>query len=133
MVTTHKPSNEMIQIADEQFDIDLCFVDNELDIPYDKNVMVDVELQDDGDDDNCWWVTYGKYDKTDILVTMQEENEIYDRITKALNKYHIYYLDDDGFDFVESDDQIDETMERTMREDLKENFNIRLHIIRNKK
>lgn len=126
MVTIHKPSDEMIQIADEQFDIDLCFVDNEPDIPYDKNVMIDVELIDDGD--NCWQVEFGKYDKTDILIIMPEENEIQERITKALNKYHIYF--DDGLDFVDSDDSIDETMERIMKEDLKENFNIRLHILR---
>ena len=91
--------------------------------------MIDVELIDDGDNDNCWQVEFGKYDKTDILIPIKEENEIQDRITKALNKYHIYF-DDDGLDFVDSDNPINETMERTMKEDLKKNFNIRLHIIR---
>ena len=130
IVTIHKSHDEMIQTANEQFDIDLCFVDDEPNISYDPNVMIDVELQDDGDDDNCWQVTFGRYDKTDILITMQEENEIHDRITKALNKYHLYYLDDDCFDFVESDGSIDETIELAMKIDLKANFNIKLHIIR---
>lgn len=129
IVTIHKSHEEMIQTANEQFDIDLCFVDKEPDITYDPKVMIDVELIDDGDDDNYWQVEFGKYDKTDILITIQEKNEIQDRITKALNKYHIYF-DDDGLDFVESDNPINETMERTMKEDLKKNFNIRLHIIR---
>lgn len=131
MVTIHKPSDEMIQIANEQFDIDLRFVDEEPNIQYDPNVMIDVELQDDGDGDNCWQVTFGRYDKTDILITMQEENEIYDRITKAFNKYNLHYLDDDGFDFVESEGSISRAMRLAMETDLKENFNIKLHIIRN--
>lgn len=130
LVTIHKSCDEMIQTANEQFDIDLCFVDTKPNIPYDPNIMIDVELQDDGDDDNCWYVTFGKYDKADILINIPEENEIHDRITKALNKYHLHYLDDDDFDFIESKGPINQAMELTMKVDLKENFNIKLHIIR---
>ena len=135
IVTIHKSYDEMIQTANKQFDIDLCFVDTEPNITYDPNVMIDVELQDDGDDDNCWYVTFGKYDKTDILIPIphiaeQEENKIYDRITKALNKYHLHYLDNDSFDFIQSKNVIDDAMELTMRIDLKTNFNIKFHIIR---
>lgn len=36
----------------------------------------------------------------------------------------------DCFDFVESDGPIDETMKLAMKIDLKANFNIKLHIIR---
>ena len=133
-VTIHKPIPEMIQTAKDMFDIDLLFVDKEPDIPYDPDVLIDVELSDMGS--NIYFLTFGKYDMTDILAPcLPYTEDIRKRIETALSKYNIYKLDynteDECEDQFQANGYINGAMELTMKVDLQANFNIKFNIIRN--
>lgn len=125
-VTISKPIPEMIQTAKDLFDIDLCFADKRPSIPYNPNVMVDVEL-DEGKvySSFCYWVSFGKFDMTDTLAVIDYSCDVYDRIRTALEKYDFGELEEC---IVSGNGRITPELEETMKKDFKENFNINLHV-----
>ena len=125
-VTISKPIPEMIQTAKDLFDIDLCFVDKRPEIPYNPNVMVDIELDECKVYNSfCYWVSFGKLDMTDTLAIIDCSCDVYDRIRDALWKYHFGELQEC---VVSGDDRMSPELEEVMKKDFKENFNINLHV-----
>lgn len=125
-VEINKPIPEMIQTAKDMFDINLCFVDERPNIPYDPNIIVDVKL-DEGMTYGtfCYWISFGKFDMTDTLAIIDCSCEVYDRIRTALEKYHFGELEEC---IVFGNERMNPELEEIMKKDFKENFNINLHV-----
>lgn len=125
-VTISKPIPEMIQTAKDMFDIDLCFVDERPDIPYDKDTIMDIDLNECQIGNSfCYWVSFGKLDMTDTLAIIDYDCDVYNRIRNALGKYHFGELEECVFN---GDTRMTPKLEETMKKDFKENFNINLHV-----
>ena len=125
-VTIFKPIPEMIQTAKNLFDIDLCFVDERPDIPYNKNAIVDIDLAECNINNSfCYWLSFGKLDMTDTLAIIDYNCDVYNRIRNALGKYHFGELQECVFNGYA---RMTPKLEETMRKDFKENFNINLHV-----
>lgn len=128
-IEIHKPIPEMIQTAKDLFDIDLCFVDKEPNIPYDNNITVDVELNEGTDSHGKYFYSmyYGKYDMTDILAMIDYDCEIYYRIQTAFEKYDIGESQECYFNRYDGK-CITTEQEDTMKKDFKDNFHINLKV-----
>lgn len=131
-VIIHKPIPEMIRTAKEQFDIDLYFVDEKPNIPFNDTILIDVELQEFYDDEQYeynYWIAFGKYEMSDILavIDVDDDNTIYRRISTAVDKY-LYQDPEYIARIIPGCISISPKLEEIMKKDFKENFNINLYV-----
>lgn len=75
-------------------------------------------------ENSCYWYL-SKYDMTDTLAIIHYENEIYDRIRNALGKYGLSEFKEC---IVSGNSWINPKLEKVMKKDFKENFNINLSV-----